>query len=120
MVTVITSDLPWIKSLKDKLMGAHRTSSEDNKSTRLLTLTVRLDRASKTSLTKAAKLRGISVSEYVRTVAVQQARRDIVASQEGVILLTTDGQRAFWKLLNRRPKLTSAQRKLGAVMRGEL
>ena len=38
-------------------------------------LMVRLDDDSKAYLTQAAKLRGISLSDYVRTVAVPQDRR---------------------------------------------
>jgi uncharacterized protein (DUF1778 family) len=80
---------------------------------------VRLDDESKAFLTQAAELRRVSVSDYVRTVTVAQARREVHASREQAIALTPDEQLAFWNALSATPKLTEAQRKLGAVMRGE-
>jgi uncharacterized protein (DUF1778 family) len=82
-------------------------------------LMVRLDEESKRCLTEAAALRQVSVSDYVRTVTVAQARREVRASKEQVITLTADEQMAFWKALNEPPKLTAAQRRLGMVMRGK-
>jgi uncharacterized protein (DUF1778 family) len=41
---------------------------------------VRLDEQSKRCLTEAAGLRHISVSDYVRTVTVPQAKREIDAA----------------------------------------
>ena len=35
------------------------------------------------------------------------------------LCLTPEEQLAFWNALNETPKLTAAQRRLGAVMRGE-
>jgi uncharacterized protein (DUF1778 family) len=83
-------------------------------------LMVRLDDGDKTCLTQAAKLRRISVSDYVRTVTVAQARREVDAAREQIISLTPQEQLAFWNALNETPQLTDAQRDLGAVMRGEL
>ena len=40
---------------------------------------VRLDEAGKSALSRAAELRGISVSDYVRTVTVPQARKEVDA-----------------------------------------
>ena len=82
-------------------------------------LMVRIDEDSKQCLTEAAALRQISVSDYVRTVTVAQARREVRAAREQVIALTADEQLAFWKALNEPPKLTAAQRRLGMVMRGK-
>jgi uncharacterized protein (DUF1778 family) len=82
-------------------------------------LMVRLDEESKQCLAQAAALRQISVSDYVRTVMVAQARREVRAAQEQVIALTADEQLAFWNALNESPKLTAAQRRLGKTMRGE-
>jgi len=78
-----------------------------------------LDQGSKRSLAQAAELRGISVSDYVRTVTVAQARREVQAAKEGVIVMTPEEQLAFWEALNEVPRLTAAQRELGAIMRGE-
>jgi len=83
-------------------------------------LMVRLDNESKKCLAQAAELRQISVSDYVRTVMVPQARREVRSSREQVITLTPEEQLAFWDALNEKPKLTNRQRKLARVMRGEL
>jgi uncharacterized protein (DUF1778 family) len=80
---------------------------------------VRLDNESKAALAEAAQLRQISVSDYVRTVLVPQARRELRASREQTIALTPEEQLAFWQALNEPPKLTKAQRRLAAIMRGE-
>ncbi|HZT83226.1 MAG TPA: DUF1778 domain-containing protein [Gemmataceae bacterium] len=82
-------------------------------------LMVRLDDESKAYLTRAAELRHISVSDYVRTVTVGQARREVLAAREQTLALTPEEQLAFWSALNETPRLTEAQRRLGAVMRGE-
>jgi uncharacterized protein (DUF1778 family) len=84
------------------------------------TLVVRLDRKSKTLLKKAAELRGISVSDFVRIVTVEQARREVEGAKNNVIVMTPDEQLAFWNALNESTPLTDAQRRLGATMRGEL
>jgi len=82
-------------------------------------LMVRLDPESRAYLSQAADLRRISVSDYVRTVTVAQARREVAAAREQVIALTPEEQLAFWNALNQTPRLTDAQRRLGALMRGE-
>jgi uncharacterized protein (DUF1778 family) len=81
-------------------------------------LMVRLDDESKQFLTKAAQLRRVSVSDYVRTITVAQARREVLAAREQTISLTPEEQLAFWNALNETPKLTAAQRELGRIMRG--
>ncbi len=82
-------------------------------------LMVRLDPQSRAYLSQAADLRRISVSDYVRAVTIAQARREVMAAREQTIALTPEEQLAFWIALNHAPKLTSAQRRLSAVMRGE-
>ncbi len=82
-------------------------------------LMVRLDPQSRAYLSEAADLRRISVSDYVRAVTVGQARREVLAARETIIALSPQEQLAFWNALNDTPKLTAAQRRLGAVMRGE-
>src|SRR5271169_698750 len=79
-------------------------------------LMVRLDEESKAHLCRAAELRGISLSDYVRTVVVAQARREVLASleQTQTLTLTEEEQLASWKALAAPPKLTKAQRHLGA------
>jgi uncharacterized protein (DUF1778 family) len=82
-------------------------------------LMVRLDSDSKECVIQAARLRGISLSDYVRTVTVSQARREVLAAREQTLALTPEEQLAFWKALAEPPPLTQAQRRLGALMRGE-
>ena len=82
-------------------------------------LMVRLDEESKQCLAEAAALRRVSLSDYVRTVTVAQARREVRAASEQVIAMTPEEQLAFWNALSATPKLTPAQRRLGAIMRGQ-
>jgi len=80
---------------------------------------VRLDSSSKEFLSKAAKLRRISVSDYVRQITVTQARREVEEAGRDTIALTRDEQMRFWKALNSVPKPTRAQRELSSAMRGK-
>lgn len=82
-------------------------------------LMVRLDEASKRYLARAAELRGISVSDYVRQVTVSQAKKEVIAAIDQTIAMTPDEQLAFWNALNVPVTLTSRQKKLGKIMRGE-
>lgn len=82
-------------------------------------LMVRLDDDSKRCLAEAAALRKISISDYVRTVTVPQARREVNAARATAITLTAEEQLAFWTALNEVPRLSDAQRRLGQLMRGE-
>ena len=82
-------------------------------------LMVRLDEESKACLAQAAELRRVSLSDYVRTVTVAQARREVLAAREAILALTADEQLAFWNALNETRALTEAQQRLGATMRGE-
>jgi uncharacterized protein (DUF1778 family) len=80
---------------------------------------VRLDEESKAYLSQAAKLRGISLSDYVRTVTVSQARREVLAAREQTLTMTPAEQLAFWNALAEPPTLTEAQKQLGSLMRGK-
>jgi len=82
-------------------------------------LMVRLDQESKAFLTRAAELRRISVSDYVRAVTVEQARREVESAKDQTLSLSPEEQLAFWQALQSPIKLTPAQKKLGAVMRGD-
>ena len=79
-------------------------------------LMVRLDIESKEALAAAAELRRISVSDYVRTVTVAQARREVASARDQTILLSPDEQLAFWQALQAPPRLTPAQKRLGTLM----
>ena len=100
-------------------MTKTRSSMRAKRSRSSSPLMVRLDTESKAYLVEAAKLRRISVSDYVRTVTVPQARKEVRAAREQTIALTPEEQLAFWNALNEPPRLTPAQKELGAVMRGE-
>jgi uncharacterized protein (DUF1778 family) len=80
---------------------------------------VRLDAESKRALAEAAELRRISVSDYVRTVTVAHARREVASAREQTMLLSPAEQLAFWQALQAPTKLTPAQKRLGRLMRGE-
>ena len=80
---------------------------------------VRLDAESKACLARAAELRRISVSDYIRIVTITQARREVDAASEQTIRLSPDEQIAFWNALHQPPKLTAAQRRLSAIMRDD-
>ncbi|MFM7931369.1 MAG: DUF1778 domain-containing protein [Pirellula sp.] len=96
-------------------MSKRKSSTTSEKVSPLM---VRLDSDSKQALTEAAELRRISVSDYVRTVTVAQARREVASAREQTVLLSPDEQLAFWRALQAPPKLTPAQKRLGAIMRG--
>ncbi len=82
-------------------------------------LMVRLDEQSKTYLSQAAELRHISVSDYVRTVTVAQAIKEVKAAREQTISLTAEEQLEFWLALEAKPVLSKAQKRLGAEMRAK-
>jgi hypothetical protein len=52
-------------------------------------------------------------------VTVAQARREVASARDQTILLTPDEQLAFWQALQAPPRLTPAQKRLAALMRGE-
>lgn len=82
-------------------------------------LMVRLDEESKTYVTKAAELRKVSISDYVRMVTVAQARREVSQAEQSTISLTPEEQLAFWNALDATPNLTKSQRELGKIIRGD-
>ena len=96
-------------------MTKHTNVTSNQKASPLM---VRLDLESKQALTDAAELRRISVSDYVRTVTVAQARREVASAREQTVRLSPDEQLAFWQALQVPTKLTPAQKRLGAIMRG--
>jgi len=82
-------------------------------------LMIRVDHSSKGIIAKAARLRGVSMSDYVRSVVVSQARREVKESQTQTLSLSPEDQLAFWQALSAPPTLTKRQRALGRLMRGE-
>jgi len=99
-------------------MPSSGRSQPSKKSRTTSPLMVRLDDESKAYLARAAELRCVSVSDYVRSVTVAQARREVLASRDQTLAMTLEEQLAFWNALNETPKLTERQRRLGSVMRG--
>ena len=81
-------------------------------------LRLNLDQYSRRTLEAAAKLRRISVSEYIRSIAVPQAKREIEGARQNVVVLTPDEQLAFWNALQAPVKLTPAQMRLSRLARG--
>lgn len=82
-------------------------------------LMVRVDRSSKLVIARAARIRGVSASDYVRSVVVAQARREVDEARTRTIVLTPEEQLAFWQALEQPASLTPRQRELGRIMRGE-
>lgn len=56
---------------------------------------------------------------YVRSTVIGQARRELAAAEAHVIALPAAEQLEFWEALAKPAKLTKAQKRLGAMMRGE-
>lgn len=100
-------------------MATRRSAKQGQKTPTPSPLMVRMDEESKSYLAQAAQLRRISVSDYVRTVTVAQARREVLAAREQTISLTPEEQLAFWNALSETPPLTKAQQRLGEIMRGQ-
>jgi uncharacterized protein (DUF1778 family) len=82
-------------------------------------LRVNLDGESRSYLTRAAGLRRISVGEYVRLVAVTQARQGVESACQESIALSPGEQLAFWNALNQPVQLTEAQKRLDALIRSD-
>lgn len=80
---------------------------------------VRMDEDSKSVVTQAAELRQVSVSDYVRTIIVPQAYREVASASEQTIALSPDEQLAFWRALQAPSKPTPAQKRLGALVRAD-
>jgi uncharacterized protein (DUF1778 family) len=95
------------------------TKSRESTTPKASPLMVRLDADSKRALAEAAELRRISVSDYVRTVTVPQARREVASARDQTIHHSPHEQLAFWQALQQPVKLTPAHKRLGRLMRGE-
>ena len=100
-------------------MPQSRSKRPTRKPAATRSLMVRLDEDSKAILARAAALRRISLSDYVRTITLAQAHKEVLAAEEQTLALTPEEQLAFWKALNESSPLTPTQEKLGSLMRGE-
>lgn len=84
-----------------------------------ITLQARMSKEQKSLIQRAAKLRKMAVSDYLRQVLVPMAERELKGADRQVIEMTAVEQTAFWQALEQPVKLTSAQRRLGRILRGE-
>jgi uncharacterized protein (DUF1778 family) len=84
----------------------------------MATLNMRLDDESKAAIAKAASLRGINITDYIRAVLVSQAQREVEAAEHQVFRPTADEQLQLWRALESPPELTERQRRLGRLIRG--
>jgi uncharacterized protein (DUF1778 family) len=82
-------------------------------------LQTRLSPRAKRSIEQAAKLRRLSISEYLRQVLVPMAEREVQGSKHNVIEMTPDEQLALWRALHEPAKLTPAQKRLSRMMKGQ-
>lgn len=82
-------------------------------------LMVRLNPESKACISRAAALRGLSQSEYVRTIVLAHAQRELAAAERQVVALSPAEQEAFWQALHEPAAPMPAQQALGRLMRGE-
>jgi uncharacterized protein (DUF1778 family) len=80
-------------------------------------LLVRFDRGAKSLVQQAASLRGLTVSDYVRSRIVPMAKQEVDEASTGVLRLPKEAQIAFWQALQRPPASTKAQRALGKLVR---
>jgi uncharacterized protein (DUF1778 family) len=94
----------------------HRSTEPSLKSSNLM---VRVDRSSKDAITRAARIRGVSASDYVRSVVLAQARREIEEARSRTVTLSAEDQLAFWEALQQPASLSPRQHELGKIMRGE-
>ena|SRR5215472_13817384 len=80
-------------------------------------LLVRFDRSDKVLVQRAAHLRGLTVSDYVRSKILPLARQDIEEVNFNVLRLPKADQIAFWRALQHPPALSKTQKALGRLVR---
>ena len=78
---------------------------------------VRFDKRAKSLVRRAATLRGISVSDYVRSRIVPLAEQDVEEAETGVLRLRKEDQIALWQALRQPARPTKAQTALGRLIR---
>ena len=83
------------------------------------TLQARLDPESKRLIAAAARLRHLGLTDYVRSVLVPAARKEVERAEEDILQLTAEEQQELWDALQAPPAVTHAQKHLGDLMRGE-
>src|SRR5687767_9468812 len=91
------------------MVAAARRSNRKRSAAKAANLMVRVDAAAKHVVARAATLRGVSTSDYVRQVVVTQARREVEEARTRTMLLSPEDQLAFWRALQEPVTLTRRQ-----------
>ena len=78
---------------------------------------VRFDRRAKALIRRAARHRGLSVSDYVRSRIVALAQQDVEEAASGVLRLGRDDQVALWRALQHPRVPAAVQKALGRRVR---
>ena len=105
-------------SVKTNRLSADRSRGRAQKGpSKNANLLVRFDSGTKSLVVRAASLRGLSVSDYVRTRIVPLAKQDVDEAETGVLRLAKQDQIALWQALQHPPAPTRAQRELGKLVR---
>ena len=79
----------------------------------------RINSENKGLIVQAAKLREIPVSDYMRLVLIDQARKEVTSNEQRVLQLTAAEQIEFWNALDNPKSLTESQKELGKLIKGE-
>jgi uncharacterized protein (DUF1778 family) len=78
---------------------------------------VRFDRRAKALIQKAARHRGLTLSDYVRSRIVPMAQQDVEEATTGVLRHGREDQIALFRALQRPQAPTAAQKALGRLVR---
>ncbi len=106
-----------MKSSKAKLNAQKSATKPAGESSKDANVLVRFDSAGKALVKRAAAVRGLNVSDYVRTRIIAMAQQDVVEADTGVLRLPREAQIAFWQALQAPLAPTETQRELGALVR---
>lgn len=82
-------------------------------------LQARVKPAAKDLVVKAAQKRDVAVSDYIRSVIVEQAEREVQGAEQDILLLTANEQRQLWEMLDVDCEINEGQVKLAKLMNGE-
>lgn len=87
--------------------------------TRSAVFQIRLEARHKRAIERAAKLRRLSASDYLRQVLVPIAEREVEGAGRNVIEMAPHEQVELWQALSAPARLTPAQKKLARIIRGQ-
>ena len=77
----------------------------------------RLDPEEKGLIVKAAKLRGISQTDYLKAILIPFAKQELSDAEQGGVKLSKDEQELFWKALNKRVVLGKKQKEMSVKIK---